>query len=209
MISELERGSVEAHTLRALSRTAHAVGASLRIYLMVPGGDLHRLLDADHARIQSAWSGMLQRFGWAVEGEVTFNHFGERGSIDLLGWYEATRVLLVIEVKTVIVDVQDMLAGLDRKQRIAAHLAAERGRQPLRVVPALIVAEGTTARRRITDHAPLFARLELRGRYALLWLRNPRSAPAPTGILCLTRSPSAPSDDRRRAGRARIRLRAS
>lgn len=207
VISELERGLVDAHTLMALSRTAQAVGAALRVDLVVPGGDVRRLLDADHARLQSAWAGMLTRFGWAVEAEVTFNHFGERGSIDLLAWHDDKRLLLVAEIKTVIVDVQDLLAGLDRKARIAGRLGAERGRHPVTVVPVLVVAEGTTARRRIADHAPLFRSFELRGRDALSWLRHPGPdpTPAPTGILCLSKLPTAASGDRRRAGRARVR----
>ena len=209
VVSELERGFVEAHTLMALSRTAQAVGASVRIDLAVPGGDLRRLLDADHARIQTAWAGMFQGFGWSVDAEVTFNHFGERGSIDLLAWHETIRTVLVVEIKTVIVDVQDLLARLDRKVRVARRLAAERHRPPARVVPLLVVAEGTTARRRISEHAPLFVRFELRGRSALSWLRSPGARPPPEGILCLTKSPSAASGDRRRAGRARIRLQAS
>ena len=49
-----------------------------------------------------------------LDGRVSPRRFGIGAfAEDLLGWYEATRVLLVIEVKTVIVDVQDMLAGLD------------------------------------------------------------------------------------------------
>lgn len=206
MVSELERGLVEAQTVMALSRAAQAVGATLRVDLVVPGGDIRGLLDADHALIQSAWTGMLRRFGWSVDAEVTFNHFGERGSVDLLAWHEATRTMLVVEIKTVIVDVQDLLAGVDRKVRIAGRLAAETGRRSARVVPLLLVAEGTTARRRIRDHAPLFDRFELRGRNAVSWLRNPAAAP-PSGILCLTKSPSAPPGDRRRAGRARVRVR--
>jgi XRE family transcriptional regulator of biofilm formation len=206
VVSDLERGVVEPHTVMALSRAAQAVGASLRVDLLVPGGDIRRLLDADHARIQSDWAGMLERSGWGVEVEVTFNHFGERGSIDLLAWHDESRALLVAEVKTAIVDVQDLLAGLDRKTRIARRLATERDRRPDRMVPALVVAEGTTARRRIADHAPLFARFDLRGRRALSWLRQPRADLAPTGILCLTKLPPVRPADRRRAGRARIRL---
>jgi transcriptional regulator with XRE-family HTH domain len=209
VVADLEHGVIEPHTLRALARTVTAAGASLRVEVVVPGHDLRRLLDADHARIQSAWAEMLGRWGWDVNAEVTFNHFGERGSIDLLAWHEPSRVLVVVEVKTVIVDVQDLLAGLDRKARIALLTAQEGGRRAARTVPALVVAEGTTARRRVADHAPLFEFLELRGRGALGWLRDPTSAPPPQGILCLTKLPTARSGDLRRAGRARIRPPAS
>ena len=141
-------------------------------------------------------------------GEVTFSRYGERGSIDILAWHAATGTLLVIEIKTVIVDVQSLLAGLDRKVRNAPFIARERGWQPQAVVPVLIVLEGTTARRRIAEHPALFARFALRGRAGSAWLRNPVGGPAPRGILLMTKLPKARSDDRRRAGRQRIRTNA-
>ncbi|MGQ0608605.1 MAG: hypothetical protein ACT4OQ_09105 [Chloroflexota bacterium] len=76
------------------------------------------MLDADHAQLQSHWKGWLERHGWLVDAELTFNHYGERGSIDLYAWHPASRTLLVIEIKTAIVDVQSLLASVDRKVRI-------------------------------------------------------------------------------------------
>jgi hypothetical protein len=172
----------------------------------VAGGDVRRLLDADHANLQALWKSRLEQHGWEVSAEATFNHFGERGSIDLLAWHAATSTLLVIEIKTVVVDVQDLLAGVDRKVRIGDVVARKRGWSPRAVVPGLMVAEGTSVRRRITDHASLFAPFSLRGRSAVAWLADP-VGPAPSGILCLTKLPNARPGDRRRAGRQRIRLR--
>ena len=104
------------HTLHALSDVARAVGATLRIDLFVPGGDLSRLLDADHAAMQEAWHARLSSLGWSVDAEATFNHYGERGSIDLLAWHPTHGIAVVVEIKTVIVDVQDLLASLDRRR---------------------------------------------------------------------------------------------
>lgn len=204
VVSELERGHLERHQLAALTRVGASVGATVRVDLLVAGGDLHRLLDADHAALQAFWVSLLERAGWTVAAEVTFNHYGERGSIDLLGFHAATGTLLVIEIKTLVVDIQDLLAGIDRKVRIARTIAAERGWAVRQVVPALVVAEGTTARRRIADHASLFARFNERGRRALTWIRSPASMHAPTGLLMFTKLPSARSGDRRRAGRQRV-----
>jgi hypothetical protein len=50
------------------------------------------------------------------------------------------------------------------------------------VVPALVVQEGTTARRRIADHAGIFGRYALRGANAIAWLRHP-GGDVPQGIL--------------------------
>lgn len=206
VLAGLEAGNLTPHSVGALMRAAEAVGGSIRIDLVVPGGDLRRLLDANHAAIQAEWKQMLERSGWLVDVERTFNHYGERGSIDLFAWHPATRTLLVIEIKTVIVDIQDLLAGIDRKARIGRSLAAERGWRPAAVVPMLLVAEGSTARRRITEHASLFGNLSLRGRAALAWLRQPQTVSVqPTGVLCMTKLSQARSGDRRRAGRQRIR----
>ncbi|MGI8829285.1 MAG: hypothetical protein ACR2I5_05890 [Candidatus Limnocylindria bacterium] len=109
--------------------------------------------------------------------------FGGRGSIDLFAWHSATRTLVVIEIKTVIVDVRDLLSNVDRKVRIGRSLAVERGWTPRAVLPVLLVAEGSTARRRIAEHAALFGRFSPRGRSAMAWLRQPDVATALSGVL--------------------------
>lgn len=205
VLSDLEAGRLDGHALGALGRVVGAAGGMLRIDVLVPGGDLSRLLDADHAAMQNAWKGALERFGWQVEAEVTFNHCGERGSIDLLAWHSARRVLLVGEVKSALVDLQALLASIDRKCRVARILAAERGWAPaMDPVPSLLVVEGTTARRRIAEHAALFARFSVRGPAARQWLREP--ATAVSGLLSFTQLPPARLGDRRRGGRRRIRV---
>lgn len=217
VISDLEAGDLEPHSVGALRRVVEAAGGNLRLELQVPHGDLSRLLDADHARLQSHWKARLERWGWNCDVEATFNHYGERGSVDLLAWHPPRGTLLVIEVKTVIVDVQALLATIDRKTRIAAGLAAARSWRTASVVPALFVLEGATARRTVARHAPLFARFELRGRRALSWLRDPRPDPSlgtresrvPDGLLIFTKLSAARSGDRRQAGRQRLRLSSS
>lgn len=205
VLADLEAGRIGSHSVDALTRAAEASGGSIRIDLVVPGGDVRRLLDADHAALQSEWKGMLARNGWIVDAEVTFNHYGERGSIDLFAWHEVAGILLVIEIKTVIVDIQDLLSGIDRKLRIGRTLATERGWHPRAVIPMLLVSESSTARRRIKEHGALFERFGLRGRAAIRWLRRPNADVLPAGILCLTSSSRARSGDRSRAGRQRIR----
>lgn len=205
ILADFEAGRIGSHSVSALTRAAEASGGSIRIDLVVPGGDLRRLLDADHAALQAEWKGMLARNGWVLDAEVTFNHYGERGSIDLFEWHAATRTLLIIEIKTVIVDIQDLLSGIDRKVRIGRTLASDRGWLPQAVIPMLLVAETSTARRRIKEHGALFERFAIRGRAAMGWLCRPDPGLVPVGILCLTSSSRARPGDRRRAGRQRIR----
>jgi hypothetical protein len=141
-----------------------------------------------------------------VEPEVTFSVYGERGSIDLLAWHPVVRVLAVTEVKTVIVDAGSLLATLDRKTRIARQLARDRGWEPHAVVPALLIRDGTTARRRLAELAPLFARFTVRGRAAVAWTRRPHTLDRPAGLLMLAKAPHDRPGDRRRAGRQRVRV---
>jgi transcriptional regulator with XRE-family HTH domain len=205
VLSDLEAGRLDTHALGALRRSIHAAGGLLRLTVDVPGGDLSRLLDVDHARLQARWLEILGRAGWQTVPEATFSVYGERGSIDVLAWHPAVRVLMIVEVKTVIVDAGSLLANLDRKARIGGRLARDRGWVSSAIVPALLVRDGTTARRRLAELAPLFSHLAVRGREALGWLRAP-AFPAPTGLLVLAKVPDAHPGDRRRAGRRRIRL---
>lgn len=206
VLVDLEAGRIGTHALDALRRSAEACGARLDIELRVPGGDASRLLDADHARLQAAWAAVLSESGWQVELELTFNHYGERGSIDILAWHPGERVLLVCEIKTVIVDAQDLLASVDRKVRVAGIIGRQRRWHPRAVAPALVVLEGSTARRRLVEHAALFARFTLTGRAVTAWIRNPGSRAVPSGLISFHKLSDARPGDRRRAGRQRIRL---
>lgn len=206
VLVDLEAGRLGTHTVDALTRAAGAVGGSIRIDLLAPGGDIQRLVDADHAVLQAHWKAALERHQWTVEAEVTFNHFGERGSIDLVAWHVPSRSLLIIEIKTVIVDIQSLLSAIDRKARIGRMISADRGWRSRAAIPVLIVAEGSTARRRLAEHAPLFARFSVRGRRAVAWIRDPQPLDHPAGLLIVATLPTVRPADRRRAGRQRIRV---
>jgi transcriptional regulator with XRE-family HTH domain len=181
-----ESGALETCSVADLEAWAAELNARLVIDLRVDGE--RPLTDARHAALQEWMAGYLSNAGWAAEAEVSFNQFGDRGRVDVLAFHPATRVMLVIEIKTRVDDVQDVLGRLDVKRRMALILANERAWTPVAVVPGLIVLEGRTARRRIADHASLFARFDMRARAALAWLRGPR-LPAPRGLLALVRLP--------------------
>ncbi|MGH2384087.1 MAG: hypothetical protein ACRDGB_03415 [Candidatus Limnocylindria bacterium] len=88
----------------------------------------------------------------------------------------------MVEIKTEVRDVQDLIGRLDVKQRVARQLATDRGWDVAAIVPAIVLREDRTIRRRIAEHPALFARFRLRARAARAWLRTPR-APIPSGIL--------------------------
>ncbi len=189
-VSVIERGHLESVSLPALRRCLGALEVRLQFVPQWRGADLDRLLDDHHSRLQAFWKHRLERWGWVVLPEVSFNSYGDRGRIDLLAWHPTHRILLVIEVKTEIVDIQGLLGPLDVKLRVAAGVARGRGwDQPATVVPLLVVAESSTNRRRIASRAPLFRQLALRGRRAITWLRRPESGVA--GLLVLSDLPRA------------------
>ncbi len=207
-ISLVERGQLEGVTLPTLRRCLAALEVQLVLAPRWRGADLDRLLDEDHGRLQAAWKGRLERRGWMVIAEASFNRYGDRGRVDLLAWHPVWRVLLVVEIKTLIADAQGLLGSLDVKLRVAGSVAHERGwGRPAAVVPMLVVAESSTNRRRIASLEPLFSRFSLRGRAALAWLRHPDGHP--TGILALSDLPPARHSSVRRVGRTRVRRSAS
>src|SRR5687767_2166689 len=118
-ISRIERGDAYRVPIRTLERILEASGARLYVRVLWRGEELDRLLDHDHALIVERMLALLARNGWTAIPEATFQVRGERGSIDILAWPEETRTLLVIEVKSVVPDVQATVGGLDRKTRIA------------------------------------------------------------------------------------------
>jgi hypothetical protein len=187
-------------------RVAAALDASAEIYASWGGrGDLDRLLDADHARLVSAWAEPHRAAGWEVWPEASFSIYGERGRIDLLSFHASSGVLEVAECKTGIWDVQDTIGRLDAKIRLARSVAAERGWYPQRVVGALVIAEGRTARRRVAEFPLLFDRYGIRGRSADAFVRAPSAAVGGNGILVFVSLPKFNQGGFGRAGARRVR----
>lgn len=121
------------------------------------GEALDRLLDADHATLVEAIVANMTATGWTCSPEVTFAIDGERGSVDVLAWHAATRMVLVVEAKTVAPDLQATFATLDRKARLGRRIAQRQGWEAAAVGRLLVIREGRTARRRVADHGATFA----------------------------------------------------
>lgn len=174
-VSEIERGRLTGVTLRTLRHVGRALDTTLSLAPRWRGPELDRLLDAAHARLVEQVVSGLRAARWQVLVEYTFSHSGERGSIDVVGWHEPNRALVVVEVKTRIADLQDLLATHDRKVRLAPRLlAAERGWQAA-VVGRLLVVSATHANRdAIRRHAATVGSvLPATGRDARRWLTRP------------------------------------
>lgn len=175
VISLVETGRIEHVSLLALRRHARALGGDLRLTLSFRGAELDRLMDEGHATLLGTVARRLEAVGWDIRPEVSFAVFGERGSIDLLAWHAASAVLLVIEIKTEVVSIEETLRRHDAKVRLAAGIAGERfGWRPTRVARLLVLPESTTARRHVRRHEPVLRHAyPLRGAGLRSWLRAP------------------------------------
>jgi transcriptional regulator with XRE-family HTH domain len=171
----VERGGSDDLTGGTLRRVAGALGARFDQRLLWQGEALDRLLDHDHARLVEHVVRWLRGTGWDVVPEVTFAVRGERGSIDVLGWHPARRTLVTVEVKTVVPDMQGLLAGLDRKARLSPLIARERGWVGVSTTGrVLVLPADRTARRRVVEHgATLAAALPARTVAVRRWIREP------------------------------------
>ena len=152
-VSRLERGRVRELRVEIVVRIIEALGGRLEFVPRWRGGDLDRLLNARHAAMHelvARW--FLASPGWELAPEVSFAIRGERGVLDILAWHAGFQMLLVIELKTEIVDINDLMGGVDRKRRLAVEIARERGWLARSVSVWVIVAEGSTNRRRVSRH---------------------------------------------------------
>lgn len=203
LVGLLERGHADALSVRALRRIGAALDLRLGWDAGYRGAELARLRDADHAELAEWMTRRMEAFAWTVIPEASFNHYGDRGRIDLLAYHPVTQSVIVVEIKTVIAEIQDLLGSLDTKQRVASSLAHSLGWPPIRAIPLLIVTDSTTNRRRLADHSRLFARFGLRGKSAVAWIRKPSGTP--NGLLLLAKLPDRKGHGARRAGRQRVR----
>jgi transcriptional regulator with XRE-family HTH domain len=129
-IGELENGTFAHVSVDQLVRVGASLRATVDVRIRWHGEDLDRLIDAAHAATVAAVLERLRAWKWEALVEVSFAIWGERGSIDALAWHAPSRSLLVIEVKSVLPDLQATLRDLDRKTRLGPAIARERAGGP-------------------------------------------------------------------------------
>jgi transcriptional regulator with XRE-family HTH domain len=180
LVSRMERGHLDSVTLATIRAVAKALDVRVDLTPRWRAGDLDRLLNARHSELHELVARHIAQLpAWVAQPEVSFAVYGERGIIDILAWHPGGRALLVIELKTDIADVNELVGTVDRKSRLAVRIAVERGwingREPPPTVSIwVIVAEGPTNRRRVQAHsAMLRAAFPSDGRAIAGWLRNP------------------------------------
>ena len=178
-VSRMERGHLGSMRFDDVRRVAAVLDIRIDVYARWRAGDLDRLLNAKHSELHE----LVARWfadtlpDWVLAPEVSFSIYGERGVIGILAWHEATRSLLVIELKTAIADVNELLGTFDRKKRLAAQVARDRGWDAATVSGWLIVSDTRTNRRRLDAHIAVIRNALPSGTWAVRrWLRRPKAA---------------------------------
>lgn len=184
-VSRAERGLAGSLPLDTLERVAASVEIQIDLVARWRGGDLPRTLNASPAALHEAIARLLASVpGWSFAPEVSFSVYGERGTIDVLAYHSLDRCLLVIELKTELVDVQGLLGSVDRYRRLAPGLARQRGWDPVRTSVWVVLRETDVNRRRVAAHAAVLrAGLPVDGWGMRRWLREPRGVVAGLSFL--------------------------
>ena len=189
LVSRIERGRSGDRPLRA-RRVAEVLQIRLDLVATWRGGELKRVLNARHASMADVALALFEAAtGWETASEVSFSIYGERGIIDIVAWHEATRTLLIVELKTELVDPQGLIGTMDRRRRLADKIVEERGWLPAHVATWVILADTRTNRRHVARHARLLrGAFPANGHGMRRWLRRPKGSVAALSFL------SYPSD---------------
>jgi transcriptional regulator with XRE-family HTH domain len=175
-VARLERGDLATVRIGTARQIASTLGARLEVTLRWRGAELPRLANRGHAAMHENLARPLDAApAWISAPEVSYSIWGERGVIDRPCWHPASGTVLVVEIKTELADLEDLLAAMDRRRRLAPAIAAERGWMPVHAVAAwIVVADTRTNRRRLAEHRALLrSAYPDDGRSMRLWLGRP------------------------------------
>ena len=185
LVSRIERGQIASIALARARRVSDVLEIRLDVVASWRGGELERVLNARHASMADVALALFEAAtGWETASEVSFSIYGERGVIDIIAWHEATRTLLIIELKTELVDPQGLIGTMDRRRRLAHKIVEERGWMPTHVATWVILADTRTNRRHVAQHARLLhGAFPANGHRMRGWLRKPEDAVAALSFL--------------------------
>jgi hypothetical protein len=171
----IESGRLERVRIGDVRAYAKALGARFDGSVLWQGADLDRMLNRGHARLHEAMARWLATVGgWLVLPEVSFAYGADRGVIDVVAWREADRALLVIELKTRIADINNLMATMDIRRRVLLRLARDRGWEPRVDGLWVVLAPARTNKRALAEHATVLrAKFPADGRAMRRWLTKP------------------------------------
>jgi len=173
-VSRIERGRLDRFTIGTVLRVAAALDIRLEWLVRWRGGELDRMLNAGHAAMHEAVARAMAETPWLRAPETTFAIYGERGVIDILCFHPPTGSLLVIELKTDLVDVNALIGSVDRYRRLAAAVARQRGWEARSVSCWVSLLDTPSNHRRLAAHASVLrTAFPDDGRRVRAWLRQP------------------------------------
>jgi len=207
VVSNIERGRLASVSLDTLRRVASEVDVVVTLTAHWRGGQGDRLIDRAHASLVDFVIAALRGAKWEALPEFTFNHYGDRGSVDVLAWHPGERILLIIEVKATLTDLQDLLASLSKKLRVVPEAARkELGWDPNHIARVVVVAATNLNRAVVARHAATFdTSFPVRSRGVKGWLERPTGSIAGVWFVPSSAVPTATplvrARVRRRSGR--------
>jgi transcriptional regulator with XRE-family HTH domain len=206
-VSRIESGNLAGQSITTLLSVAAALEIRVDLVPRWRGGELDRMLGAGHAAMHELVARELASAGWDMAAEATFSIYGERGAIDILAHHPASGALLVVELKTVLVDIQALIGAVDRYRRLAPQLARDRGWR-FRSVSAWVCLRETPANhRRLAAHATVLrTAFPHDGRRMRVWLRSPSEPIAALSFLSDSHRTNAMTTS---SGVQRVRVRPS
>jgi transcriptional regulator with XRE-family HTH domain len=149
-ISRIERAALSDLTVATAASILNTLGVRASLSLQTPLiADRARQNDAGHARCVAYVVRRLRRLGWVTLTEVEIVDGRSHGWIDVLAYRESDGRLLVIEVKTELVDVGRAERQLGWYERAAWDVARRHGWRPRQVTGALLVLSTQVSLERI------------------------------------------------------------
>lgn len=196
LVSRIERGRLGNITVARVRRVAEVLEIRLELDATWRGAELERLVNSRHAAMHEVALRTFESLtGWETASEVSFSIWGERGVIDIVAWHAETRTLLIIELKTELVDPQELVGTMDKRRRLAEHIAKDLGWQPRTVGVWVALADTSTNRRHVARHGRL-----LRGAFPVdgpavrRWLRAPMGPIAALSFLSIPKDMTVSRD---------------
>jgi transcriptional regulator with XRE-family HTH domain len=149
-VSRIERGFLGPVSVATLVRVAEVLEVRIEVHARWRGGDLDRMLRSAHAAMHETVARGFHRYpAWEAVPEVTFAMGRERGAIDVLAFHAGRRVLLVVELKSELVDLHELLTAIDRYRRLARSIGRVRGWRADSVACWVAIRDTRTNRRRV------------------------------------------------------------
>lgn len=156
VISDIEAGRQPGVSIRRLERLLDAMGARLLVTVDPPRVASARVHDPVHARCSEHVVRRLRRSGWEARTEAEVGGNRSRGWIDVLAFRRDSRCLLMLEIKTELLDIGQIERTMSWYEREAWTAAQRQGWRPASVTSVLLVLATEDAERVVRDFRVTF-----------------------------------------------------